>query len=369
MENIKRVDLRMAISMYKKWVVAGLAILFSAALGAQDKLVIKGKAPNQYVAYKTDGRESLLSISNGFGMSVQKLAAYNKININANKAFAKGTEVKIPVTQNNLLQHPAENAEPVVHILAKGENLFRVSQAYHKVPVASLRSWNNLKKDAVKAGQPIIIGYMVNAKSATVADKKVDVKKEETNTANVAAETKSEPVKDIPATLGNKGVQAPPPAEKIYTEKKTPSAPTPVRNDVIVNPPVREAVGKAPEKKIEIESNTAYVPKEGDEGYFALAYSDHPKEQTQQFRSGDAAIFKTISGWTDRKFYVLMNDIAPKTIVRITGAGNKSICAMVLGPLQETKGANGLLLRMSNSAASALGLTAEKFTVTVTYFE
>ena len=64
-----------------------------------------------------------------------------------------------------------------------------------------------------------------------------------------------------------------------------------------------------------------------------------------------------------------MNDVAPKTIIRITGIANKSICAMVLGPLQETKGASGLLLRLSNSAASALGLTDQKFTVTITYFE
>jgi len=56
-------------------------------------------------------------------------------------------------------------------------------------------------------------------------------------------------------------------------------------------------------------------------------------------------------------------------VVRITGTTNKSICAMVLGPLQETKGAAGLLLRISNSAISALGITDAKFTVTVTYFE
>jgi hypothetical protein len=66
---------------------------------------------------------------------------------------------------------------------------------------------------------------------------------------------------------------------------------------------------------------------------------------------------------------VLINDVAPETIVRITAPNNKSICAKVLGPLQETKGANGLLLRMSNSAASTLGITDPKFTVTVTFFE
>jgi hypothetical protein len=64
-----------------------------------------------------------------------------------------------------------------------------------------------------------------------------------------------------------------------------------------------------------------------------------------------------------------MNDVAPKTIVRITGANKKTVCAMVLGPLQETKGASGLLLRVSNSAASALGLTEQVFPVTITYYE
>jgi hypothetical protein len=65
----------------------------------------------------------------------------------------------------------------------------------------------------------------------------------------------------------------------------------------------------------------------------------------------------------------LINDIAPETIVRITAPNNKSVCAKVLGPLQETKGGSGLLLRMSNSAASALGIIDTRFTVTVTHFE
>jgi hypothetical protein len=130
----------------------------------------------------------------------------------------------------------------------------------------------------------------------------------------------------------------------------------------------------AEKKKAELNNvqpvvNADYTPKEGDEGYFAAAYIDHAKEKAQQFHSGDAAIFKTISGWTDRKYYVLMNDVAPKTIVRITASNRKTVCAMVLGPLQELKGDNGLSLRISNAAAAALGMTDAKFPVTITYFE
>jgi LysM repeat protein len=372
MENIKRVNLRMSILASIKKYGWLLACFFSIAVSAQEKLFIKGKATDRYVVYKADGKESLQSIANGFGLSVKKLSSYNKINISASKPFAKGTEIKIPVTKDNLLQHSADNTEPVVHVIGKGENLFKVSQAYNKVPLASLRSWNKLKKDVVKNGQELVIGYMMNAKQTVVAENKQEVKKEETSVAvNKPQETESklDPKKDISAMAS--GVQTTPPAaDKIYTEKKTPASPGPVKNDAVVNVPREERTPpKAAEKKAGVETNTEYVPKEGDEGFFAVDYAAHPKEQSQQFRSGDAAVFKTISGWTDRKFYVLMNDVAPKTIVRITGTANKSICAMVLGPLQETKGANGLTLRLSNSAASALGLNGEKFTVTVTYFE
>jgi LysM repeat protein len=372
MENIKRVNLRMSILVSIKKYGWLLACFFSLAVSAQEKLYIKGKATDRYVVYKANGKETLQSISNDFGLSVKKVSAYNKINISTTKPFAKGTEIKIPVTKDNLMQHASDNSEPVVHVIGKGENLFKVSQAYHKVPLASLRSWNHLKKDVVKNGQEVIIGFMVNAKQTVVAEKKPEVKKEEAPLVVYKVEevgNRLDPQKDIPATVG--GYQAmPPAADKMYTEKKSPVSPQPVRNDAVVNTPYETgAAVKTAEKKVNVETHTEYVPKEGDEGFFAAGYAEHPKEQTQQFRSGDAAVFKTISGWTDRKFYVLMNDVAPKTIVRITGTANKSVCATVLGPLQETKGANGLLLRLSNSAASALGLTGEKFTVTVTYFE
>jgi LysM repeat protein len=347
MENIKRVNLAHSNPIKMKTISWLLACLFAITVSAQDKLVIGGSAKNMYVVYVSKGTENLQAISHGFGISVAKLSSFNKINIKSTAPLAKGTQVKIPITKNNLLQHPGENSGPVVHVVKKGENLYRVSQLYNKVPLASLREWNHLKKDAVKMGQQVIIGYMANAKIPTekTTDKKVEAKKEVIDEQALVT---------VPAT------------EKKSAEKKDLAIVSPVATtDTKTTEPKRTATD--PKKTLELSSE--YKPKEGDEGFFAAGYAEHTKEQKQQFRSGDASIFKTISGWTDRKFYVLMNDVAPKTIIRITGQTNKSICAMVLGPLQETKGANGLLLRVSNSAASALGITDAKFTVTVTYFE
>ncbi|MDB5211294.1 MAG: hypothetical protein JWQ30_2121 [Sediminibacterium sp.] len=338
-----------------------LAFFFTISVSAQEKLIIKGKASDMYVVHAANGTENLQNISNAFGLSVTKVSSYNKSNINPSAVLAKGTEIKIPLTKNNLTQQPGDNSAPVYHVIKKGENLYRVSQAYNKVPLASMRVWNHMQKDAVKDGQKLIIGYMVNAKMPETAEKKTETKKD-IAPGSTTVQSNTAPVEKKPAE--KKDAVVPPPVQKDAPVNNTPTV---IPKDI--QKPAENKTIVAEVKKKEEPVSLEYSPKEGDEGYFAAGYAEHTKEQTQQFHSGDAAIFKTISGWTDRKFYVLMNDIAPKTVVRITGPGNKSICAMVLGPLQETRGANGLLLRLSNSAASALGLTDPKFTVTVTYFE
>jgi LysM repeat protein len=325
------------------------ACLFTLAATAQEKLVIKGTTFNQYVTHVTGEGESVQSISSQFGQSVTKLSRYNDIAPNA--VLPKGSQVKIPITQYNLIRVKGdENSAPVYQVVGKGDNLSSISKS-NGVSIARLKEWNNLKTDAVKNGQAIIIGYMVNAKLP--APKKEEPVKEPV-TATTSVTVRTENVNAADKTAPKKQAAAPT-AKTIELAGETEAKAT------VTKPPVAE-----PKKR---PSPADYVPREGDEGYFALGYTQHAKEQAQQYHSGDAATFKTISGWSDRKYYVLINDVAPETIVRITAPNNKSICAKVLGPLQETKGGSGLLLRMSNSAASTLGITDQKFTVTVTYFE
>lgn len=335
-----------------------LACLLSLVAGAQQTLEVKGKFPDIYVLYVSTGTETLQTVSNQFGFSVAKLSTFNAVNINPAAVMPRGTAIKIPLGVNNLLQQPSENSAPVVHVIQKGDNLYRLSNLYNKVSMARLREWNKLKNDVVKNGQEVIIGYMVNAKPvAASTDKKTVIVKETPPPVTVPA-----------AVVEETSLKAP-------EKKQTTAIPIVVKKDPPVSQPIPEKSKPTEEKKEVVTEKKPeptyidYTPKEGDEGYFAAGYMEHDKAAIQQFRSGDAATFKTISGWTDRKYYVLMNETAPKTIVRITGPGNKTVCAMVLGPLQETKGASGVLLRISNSAASALGITDQKFTVTVTYFE
>lgn len=327
-----------------------IACLLSLSVTAQEKIVALGKAPNSYIKHKVTEGEALSTIANQYGGTSAQLAKFNGLKTGA--ILKKGVILKIPLTRNNLAQgQSATFNEPVYYIIAKGDNLFHISQSFHNVNIQSLRDWNNLKKDVVRDGQLLVVGYIKGGKkggNSNVAEATASTVNNSNTTSTVAKKNAVDAGKNTAEVIAKET------AQEVKPEIKTPAtAATPANTAATAT--------DAGELK--------YVPRQGDEGYFAIPFAQHDHTQTQQFRSGDIAIFKTISGWTDRKYYVLMNDITPGTVVRITAPGNKSICAKVLGALVETKGAVGLLLRMSNSAAMALDIVDGKSTVSVTYFE
>jgi hypothetical protein len=108
-------------------------------------------------------------------------------------------------------------------------------------------------------------------------------------------------------------------------------------------------------------SNTTKV----DEGYFATLFSDQKKSASFQTLDGTASVFKSISGWQDKKFYILTNEIPIGTIVKITTADFKTICAKVINALPDVS--NSIQYRLSDAAAAILGITNKTFQITVTY--
>lgn len=102
-----------------------------------------------------------------------------------------------------------------------------------------------------------------------------------------------------------------------------------------------------------------------NEGYFASFFSNQKKAATFQTLNGTAAVFKSMSGWKDNKFYILTNELPVGTIVRITTSDLKSICAKVINALPEV--GNTIQYRLNDAAAAILGVTNKTFQVSVTY--
>ena len=102
-----------------------------------------------------------------------------------------------------------------------------------------------------------------------------------------------------------------------------------------------------------------------EEGYFASLFTHQKKSASFQTLEGTAAVFKSVSGWEDKKFYILTNQLPIGTIVRITTSDLKSICAKVINALPEV--GNSIQYRLSDAAAAILGITNKTFQISVTY--
>jgi hypothetical protein len=111
--------------------------------------------------------------------------------------------------------------------------------------------------------------------------------------------------------------------------------------------------------------NLVKVSTVANEGYFASLFSSQKKAATFQTLNGTAAVFKSMSGWQDNKFYILTNELPVGTIVRITTSDFKSICAKVINALPEVGSA--IQYRLNDAAAAILGVTNKTFQVSVTY--
>ena len=113
------------------------------------------------------------------------------------------------------------------------------------------------------------------------------------------------------------------------------------------------------------KTNLVQVSAATNEGYFASLFSSQKKAATFQTLNGTAAVFKSMSGWQDNKFYILTNELPVGTLVRITTADFKSICAKVINALPEV--GNAIQYRLNDAAAAILGVTNKTFQVSVTY--
>ncbi len=102
-----------------------------------------------------------------------------------------------------------------------------------------------------------------------------------------------------------------------------------------------------------------------EEGYFASLFSHQKKATSFQTLEGTAAVFKSVSGWEDKKFYILTNELPVGTLVRITTPDLKSICAKVISALPDVSA--NIKYRLNDAAAAILGITNKTFPISVTY--
>ena len=115
--------------------------------------------------------------------------------------------------------------------------------------------------------------------------------------------------------------------------------------------------------------NDAETTAPDEAGYFKADYLKMVNPNLAYEKTFASGIFKTDRGWNDGKYYLLMDNAAPGSLVKLTNpANNKVVYAKVLGKMKGIQYSEGFDIRISEAAAQKLQLgNTDKFNVTVTY--
>jgi hypothetical protein len=345
-------------------------------------LVLKKNAKGFYVEHTVAPKEGLYSVGRLYNVNPKFIALFNGIDLN--RGLNIGQVIQIPLTDTNFSQKTNKGV-PVYHVSQADENLMKVSNAANKVLLKDLRAWNKLTNDNIAAGSKLIVGFL-QSKEMKVAAAKSNVNPPATPSKPEVATTvkKDQPVdtKPIakPATPDNGQVKNTAIAnDKMVT--KTNNAPVTESKDiekVEQQPDASQlAKDKSPlnEKPVEIGKTEPAFAKDvaavnGEQGYFKKSFDQQvkaiPLSKSSTVTSG---IFKTASGWQDGKFYLLIDGVPTGTIIKIVNPdNNKAVYAKVLGQMNGIRQNQGLDIRMSNAAASNLGIgDTDKFVVKLSY--
>ena len=350
------------------------------------ELIIKKAGKGLYLDHKVAASQGLFAIGRLYNVHPKFIANYNKLDLNAGLAI--GQVIHIPLSDTNFTQQ-SKKGIPVYYTVGENEGLLKVSTANNKVTMQKLRDWNRLSNDNIKAGTNIIVGFLFSREMPAIvagpakeqAVKETSVVKTEpekdksvkkvndvakADTKSVAAKDKSlvknEPVKEKSVKIEADEKKA---DIKSIAEKENPG---------IKDEPEKETGQqiKAEPKKTEpvIAKEEVVVTMGSEEGYFKGSFDQQVKgSPASKNATVTSGIFKTSSGWQDAKYYLLIDDVATGTIVKIINPeNNKSVFAKVLGEMNGIRQNQGLNIRISNAASTALGVAdTEKFIVKLNY--
>lgn len=317
-------------------------------MGQQQKFIVKNSGSQLYLEHKVAPKENWYSVGRIYFISPKEIASFNQLSMD--KGLGIGQALKIPLKHENF-SHSAGNDNvggKVVHVVQPKEGLFKLANLYN-VDKELLKKMNGLSSDQINAGTNLIIGYLVPT------------------AVSVASVVPSSPVKTTP--------EIPQPAkvdEKALVVEVKPKKAAPASSEAAL-PATQNAANsiqtaapvKVVEETVAVTKPLAANPKPNnnqapkpEKNYFSTLFEQQSREGKQQMLENSVyGVFKSTSGWNDGKYYVLMNNVVPGTVVKmVRKSTDKVLYAKVLGSVPPGKESEGLSLRMSNAAVAALGL-------------
>lgn len=343
-----------------KWLILVVFTFFSGNIlrAQQNNLEIKGTGSSIYLEHVVSPKENFYSVGRMFNINPKELAAVNHLH------FATGLNIgqvlKIPLNKNNFTQIKSAGSNevlvPIYHTVMAGETLYRLGVNYNKVPLSSLKTWNNLASDALTVGTPMIVGFLK-------VDKNQSSLAKEQPAVNVASAAVSQPTitpEASPEKNENQVVASSSQDQATQPKVETSAA----NNPAVTITPTNNAAAS----NVTPVNNTTPADNTTSSGYFKNLYEQQIAGKSTIDKNGSAGVFKSTSGWQDGKYYCFSNDAEAGTILKITNVATaKSVYAKVLDVIPDISQNDGLIIVISNSAADELGAGNNNFSCNVSF--
>ena len=330
---------------------------------AQDKsLLVEGVSPNLYINHTVAAKENYYSIGRIYNVSPKEIAPFNRLDIEA--GLSLGQSLKVPINSSFFQMGAADADEtfvPVYYAVKESEGLYRVAKDRNDLPLETLKEWNNITGDAVSKGAVLLVGYLKvkkelsylakNGIGRSISSNAVAAAKPEVKT--VVAE--KQPV--VKKTEEQVAVVKPKEEEKTVAPEKTV-----VQKKETAKPVVKETVPV-------VEPKPSSKPSKNIAGdYFKIFFDNQFTSGALIDEEGAGGIFKSTSGWTDKKYYCLHNQAATGSILKVSNPVNgKFVYAKVLDLIPDIRQNDGMVIVISNAAAEELGVTENNFTCSIRF--
>lgn len=318
-----------------KAILSFFLFLISFVAQAQQPKLYASKSENGiFIEHKVKPKENWYSVGRMYSINPKEIATFNELSMD--KGLKIDQQLRVPLNTSNFIQTGTNDGVPVYHKVQAKEGLLKVASTYG-MSLAGIKNLNGLNTDQINAGVSLIIGYL----GPTMQNSTVSIATKTEAQVSVTEQVSETPVQNnkvaVPSSEGKQ--TAPKEMPKEASAKPVVKTPAPVNQSQV---PVAET------KSTASTSNN----------FFATGFSQQTKDgKEQKIENPSYGIFKSSSGWQDGKYYLLMNDVVPGTIVKISAAQTgKVIYAKVLGAVPPGKESEGMLLRLSNAAAAALGV-------------
>jgi hypothetical protein len=343
----------------KKLTTLVLPLFFCLFISAQD-LEIKNSSKGFYLVHKVAPKEGLFPLGRLYNVHPRHIANFNGIDFN--KGLAIGQQINIPLSDTNFKQD-VNSGVPVYYTAGGKESLANISAKY-RTPMNNLRGWNKLNEDNVTTNSKLIVGFLITNelkdRVVTITPKLTPQVEESVSNVKKADTQKQAAVTEVKE----------PEQKKEEPKKEEPKKDEPKKDELELKKETPPVVKEEPKKTEPVVIKQAEAINNDGSGYFKnnfyqqVKVSPLTKEQTVT-----SSIFKTMSGWQDGKFYLLINGVEPGTIVKLTNPSNsKVVFAKVLYSMDKIRENQGVDVRISDAAAASLAVSeTDKFIIKVNY--